>query len=72
MKKNIFEYKGIVIESLPNTTFRIKLIKNNHIIIAHLSGKMRKNYIKILVGDSVMVEISKYDINNGRITYRYD
>jgi len=68
-KENILEFKGIVIESLPNATFKVKL-ENNHIINAHISGKIRKNYIRILVGDSVIVEVSPYDLTKGRIIYR--
>ncbi|HIH2763491.1 MAG TPA: translation initiation factor IF-1 [Candidatus Azoamicus sp.] len=70
MKKNgVMEFKGIVIESLPNATFKVKL-ENEHIINAHISGRMRKNYIRILTGDSVIVEISPYDLSKGRIIYR--
>ena len=70
MKKNgIMEFKGIVIESLPNATFKVKL-ENEHVINAHISGRMRKNYIRILTGDSVIVEISPYDLSKGRIIYR--
>lgn len=70
MKQNEFiELKGVVIESLPNATFKVKL-ENNYIINAYLSGKMRKNYIRILVGDDVTVEISPYDLSIGRIIYR--
>ncbi len=67
--KNVIELKGIVIESLPNATFKVKL-ENEHIINAHISGKMRKNYIRILIGDSVIVEITPYDLTKGRIIYR--
>lgn len=63
------ELEGEVLELLPNTKFRVKL-PNGHEIIAHISGKMRMHYIKILVGDKVLVEISKYDLAKGRITYR--
>lgn len=70
MKKNgIMEFKGTVIESLPNATFKVKL-ENDHIINAHISGKMRKNYIRILTGDSVIIEMSPYDLLKGRIIYR--
>lgn len=68
-KENTIEIKGTVIESLPNATFKVKL-ENEHIINAHISGKMRKNYIRILTGDSVVVEISAYDLSKGRIIYR--
>ncbi len=68
-KDDIIETEGEVTELLPNTKFRVKL-PNGHIILAHISGKMRMNFIKILPGDKVIVEISKYDLNKGRITYR--
>ena len=68
-KKNTIELKGTVKESLPNATFRVKL-ENDHIIIAHISGRMRKNYIRILIGDMVIVEMSPYDLTKGRIIYR--
>lgn len=68
-KEGVIEFKGIVLESLPNATFKVKL-ENNHIINAHISGKMRKNYIRILTGDSVIVEMSPYDLSKGRIIYR--
>lgn len=68
MEKIIEE--GIVIESLPNTVFRVKLLKTNKEILAHLSGKMRMNYIKIIVGDKVKVELSPYDLTKGRIVFR--
>ena len=60
---------GTVVETLPNTTFRVKL-DNGHIIIAHISGRMRKNYIRILTGDKVKVELTPYDLTKGRITFR--
>ena len=63
------EVEGEVTELLPNTKFRVKL-PNGHSIIAHISGKMRMHFIKILPGDKVLVEISKYDLSKGRITYR--
>lgn len=70
MKKNsVMEFKGTVIESLPNATFKVKL-ENEHIVNAHISGRMRKNYIRILTGDSVIVEMSPYDLSKGRIIYR--
>ena len=68
-KEDVMEFKGVVIESLPNATFKVKL-ENNHVINAHISGKMRKNYIRILTGDSVRVEITPYDLTKGRIIYR--
>jgi len=62
--------EGVVAESLPNATFKVKL-ENGHIILAHISGKMRMNFIKILPGDKVTVEISVYDLSKGRIVYRH-
>ncbi len=67
-EKNI-EVQGTIIETLPNTMFKIKL-DNGHLIIGHISGKMRKNYIRILTGDRVTVELSFYDIKKGRIIFR--
>ncbi len=67
--KDTIEMQGTVIEVLPNTVFRVKL-ENDHVITAHISGRMRKNYIRILNGDSVTVEISPYDLSKGRITFR--
>jgi len=61
--------EGEVIDTLPNTTFRVKL-DNGHVVIAHISGKMRKNYIRILTGDRVKVELTPYDLSKARITYR--
>lgn len=68
-KEDVIEVEGEVIESLPNTTFRVEL-QNGHQILAHISGKLRMNYIKILPGDKVKVELSPYDLNRGRITWR--
>ena len=68
-KEDNIELEGLVVETLPNTTFKVKL-ENNHIITAHISGKMRKNYIRILTGDKVKVEMSPYDLSKGRITFR--
>ena len=68
-KSDILEVEGDVLELLPNTKFKVKL-PNGHIILAHISGKMRMNFIKILPGDKVLVEISKYDLTKGRIIYR--
>ena len=67
--KDVTEMEGLVIEVLPNTVFRVKL-ENDHTITAHISGKMRKNYIRILNGDKVTVEMSPYDLSKGRITFR--
>jgi len=69
MAKDVIEMQGTVIEVLPNTVFRVKL-ENDHVITAHISGKMRKNYIRILNGDKVTVELSPYDLSKGRITFR--
>ena len=68
-KEEHIEMEGTVIENLPNTTFRVEL-ENGHKVIAHISGKMRKHYIRILTGDKVKVELTPYDLTKGRITYR--
>lgn len=68
-KENVVEFEGIVKEALPNATFKVQL-PNGHIIIAHISGKLRQNYIRILPGDKVTVEVSVYDLSKGRITWR--
>ena len=68
-KEEAIEVEGIVKEALPNTTFRVEL-QNGHVILGHLSGKMRKHYIRIVPGDSVKVELSPYDLNKGRIIFR--
>lgn len=68
-KDDIIEFEGEVIDTLPNTLFKVRL-DNGHEIIAHISGKMRKHYIRILTGDSVKVEMTPYDLTKGRITYR--
>ena len=68
-KEDNIELEGLVVETRPNTTFKVKL-ENDHIITAHISGKMRKNYIRILTGDKVKVEMSPYDLTKGRITFR--
>ncbi|HKJ70280.1 MAG TPA: translation initiation factor IF-1 [Gammaproteobacteria bacterium] len=68
-KEDTIEMQGEVVETLPNATFRVEL-ENGHEVIAHISGKMRKNYIRILPGDKVTVELTPYDLNRGRITYR--
>lgn len=68
-KEEAIEVEGVVKEALPNTTFRIEL-KNGHLILATLSGKMRKHYIRIVPGDIVKVELSPYDLNRGRIVFR--
>jgi len=69
-KETPIEAEGTVIECLPNAMFRVKL-KNNHVVLSHVSGKMRKFYIRILPGDTVKIEMSPYDLTKGRITYRY-
>ena len=68
-KDEAIEVEGVVKEALPNTMFRVEL-PNQHIILAHLSGKMRKHYIRIVPGDTVKVELSPYDLNRGRIIFR--
>ncbi|HPE96063.1 MAG TPA: translation initiation factor IF-1 [Bacillota bacterium] len=68
-KDDVIEFEGVVTEVLPNTVFKVKL-SNGHMITAHISGKMRLNYIRILPGDKVTVEVSIYDLNQGRITFR--
>ena len=69
-KKDVIELDGEVLEALPNAMFKVQL-ENGHEILAHISGKMRMHYIKILPGDKVTVELSVYDLNRGRITYRF-
>ncbi|HCT99350.1 MAG: hypothetical protein RLZZ384_325 [Pseudomonadota bacterium] len=68
-KEDQIEMEGKVIDTLPNTMFRVQL-ENGHIVTAHISGKMRKHYIRILTGDSVKVEMTPYDLTKGRITFR--
>ncbi len=68
-KEDVIEVEGVVVETLPNTNFKVKL-ENGHEILAHISGKLRMNYIKILPGDKVRVELSPYDLSRGRITWR--
>jgi translation initiation factor IF-1 len=68
-KEDLIEFNGVVIELLPNAMFRVRL-ENDHIILAHTSGKMRKNRIRVLVGDKVTVEMTPYDLTKGRITFR--
>ncbi len=70
MKDNVITVEGEVIENLPNTLFRVKLFNSDKVILCYLSGKMRKNYIKILPGDKVRIEMTPYDLNRGRIVYR--
>ena len=68
-KEDTLEFEGEVIETLPNTQFKVKL-ENGHVIDAHISGKMRRHYIRILTGDKVKVEMTPYDLTKGRITFR--
>ena len=68
-KEDVIEVEGTVVEALPNTNFKVEL-ENGHQILAHISGKLRMNYIKILPGDKVKVELSPYDLSRGRITWR--
>jgi translation initiation factor IF-1 len=68
-KKDIIRQRGEVVESLPSSTFRVKL-ENGHEVLGHISGRIRKHYIRILTGDRVIVEVSPYDLSKGRIVYR--
>ena len=68
-KEDVIEVEGVVVDTLPNTNFKVEL-ENGHQILAHISGKLRMNYIKILPGDKVRVELSPYDLTRGRITWR--
>lgn len=68
-KEDNIEMEGVIAETLPNTMFRVKL-ENDHIVTAHICGKMRKNYIRLLTGDAVTVELTPYDLTKGRIIYR--
>jgi translation initiation factor IF-1 len=70
-KEEAIEVMAKVVETLPNAMFRVELDDSKHHVLAHVSGKMRKNFIRILPGDRVLVELSPYDLNRGRITYRY-
>lgn len=69
-KEEQIEMEGTVVDALPNTMFRVEL-DNGHVVLAHISGKMRKNYIRILKGDKVTVEMTPYDLTKGRITFRH-
>ncbi len=74
MAKEVIEVMGEVVETLPNATFKVKLIDKNypdHTVLAHLSGRMRVNYIKVVPGDVVLLELTPYDLTKGRITFRY-
>ena len=70
MKEECLEFKGVVKEILPNTMFRVEL-ENGHEILSHAAGRMKKHRIRVLVGDTVKVEVSSYDLTKGRITFRY-
>ena len=69
-KEDVIEGEGTVVEALPNAMFQVEL-ENGHIVLAHVSGKMRMNFIRILPGDKVTMELTPYDLNRGRITYRF-
>ncbi len=68
-KEDVIELEGVILEALPGAMFRVEL-ENGHVVLAHISGKMRKNFIKIITGDRVKVELTPYDLTRGRITYR--
>jgi len=68
-RDDVIELEGTVVEALPNTTFKVKL-ENNHEVLAHLAGKMRQRYVRVVLGDTVRVELSPYDLTRGRITWR--
>lgn len=70
-KEDAIEVNAVVLETLPNATFRVELEGSKHQVLAHVSGKMRKNFIRILPGDRVVVELSPYDLSRGRIVYRH-
>jgi translation initiation factor IF-1 len=70
-KEEAIEVSAVVLETLPNAMFKVEVEDNKHQVLAHISGKMRKNFIRILPGDKVLVELSPYDLGRGRITYRY-
>jgi translation initiation factor IF-1 len=69
-KQDVIEFEGTVVEALPNAMFQVKL-ENGHVVMAHISGKIRMNFIRILPGDRVTVELTPYDLKRGRITYRF-
>ena len=69
-KQDVIEVEGTILEALPNAMFQVQL-ENGHIVLAHVSGKMRMNFIRILPGDKVTMELTPYDLNRGRITYRF-
>ncbi|MDH5424091.1 MAG: translation initiation factor IF-1 [Gammaproteobacteria bacterium] len=68
-KEEALQMEGVVIDTLPNTTFKVEL-ENGHVVNAHISGRMRKNYIRIMTGDKVTIELTPYDLSKGRIVYR--
>ena len=70
-KQDLLEFKGKVIELLPNAMFRVQLLENNHIVTAHTAGRLRKNRIRVLQGDNVTVEVTPYDLTKGRIIFRF-
>lgn len=70
-KEDLIPAEGVVVDKLPNAFFKVRLEGSEHIVMAQISGKMRKNFIRILAGDRVSVELSPYDLSKGRITYRY-
>lgn len=70
-KEDVIEVEGIVKEPLPNAMFKVELLENGHEVLAHVSGKIRMHFIRILPGDKVTVQLSPYDLSRGRITYRY-
>ena len=70
-KEELLEFKAKVLELLPNAMFRVQLLENEHIIIAHTSGRMHKNRIRVLVGDTVLVEMTPYDLSKGRVKHRF-
>ena len=70
-KDGVIEVEGIVLEALPNAMFKVELTSNKHVVLAHISGKMRQHYIRILPEDKVVVELTPYDLDRGRIVYRY-
>jgi translation initiation factor IF-1 len=70
-KEDLIPAEGVVVDKLPNAFFKVRLDGSDHVVMAQISGKMRKNYIRILAGDRVSVELSPYDLTKGRITYRY-
>ena len=70
-KEDLIPAEGVVVDKLPNAFFRVRLDGTEHVVVAQISGKMRKNFIRILAGDRVSIELSPYDLSKGRITYRY-